>query len=608
MYIKTVEKTYKNTGKIYLEYRFIRGYRTSAGPRQKTLLTVRDIPLPKDQWKTLADTMDDLLKGRLSLFADEAVIALAEHYCDLIRARHPELSESVSGNGKAPESMGMLNRDSLRLSNDRSIGPEHIGYSMYKRLGFEEYFKGTDLSPYERQLAALSIIGRLVEPRSEHATRRWSHQISGIGELLGEDCSDLGNNSLYRISDLIYTHKDKIESFLRERERSIFNLEESICLYDLTNTFVEGMATKIPKAKFGRSKEKRSDCRLLTLGMVIDEQGFCKRSTILEGSVSEPRTLKEMISSLSRESFGDKTPTIIMDAGIATKENLQYLRENDYHYLCVSRNKPMSTEMVDKDKMVTVHSDKTNQVKAQLFRGDGESILFCHSEKMEMKERGMQERYYRNFEDDLEKIRASLTKKYSNKSYGTIMQRVGRLRERYPSINRYFHIDVQQHDDVVVSIEYHKIKHEDAEERFSGNYWLRTSLTTWNELQLWNTYIMLNRIEAAFRSLKHELAFRPIFHRVGRRVDAHIFIAVLAYHLLNAIGHVLRQNGIHDSWKTVRELMSTHRVLSVTSKNNNSEYTERVVTSPEPYHISIYSALGITLMPVIKPVKSSRKK
>jgi len=604
MFIKKVTKTYKSTGKSYTEYRFVRGYRTSAGPRHQTVLTVRSIPLPESQWKTLADTVEAILRGEESLFVEEAVFALATNYCNMIRARHPEVNESGSGKRIPNEPDELVFRGSLKLFNDRSLGAEHIGYATYKRLGFDDLFQSLELSPRQRKLIGLSIIGRLVAPGSENATNRWARELSGIGELMGEDFSNLGHNSLYRISDTIYGHKDKIESYLCERERSIFNLQESLCLYDLTNTFLEGKAEGIPKAKFGRSKEKRTDCRLLTLGMVVDEQGFCKRSNILEGSVSEPRTLKEMIDYLSETSFGSRRPTVVMDAGIATQANLQYLREKGYDYLCVARTTPLSLDHIDKSKAITVHKDKTNLVEAQLIQTDDEVILHCQSYKMELKERGIQDIYRKRFEDDLDKIRATLTRPYSDKSSGTIMQRIGRLKERYPSINRFYHLDVQEGDGIANSIDCHKIKAEEEEERFSGTYWLRTSLTDWDEHKIWNTYMMLNRIEAAFRSLKHELAFRPIHHSKGHRADAHIFIAVLAYHLLNAICIELRQDGILDSWKTVREMMSTHRVVSVSGLTQQKTYfSQRLITTPEPYHIAIYKALNLPLSPKLKPGK-----
>lgn len=604
MFIKRVVKTYKNTGRSYTEYRFVRGYRTSVGPRHETLLTVKEIPLPESQWKLLADTVEALLLCEEVLFVDEDVMALANHYCNLIRARKPEFR----GNGvqNVPPSLlrDLIYKDSVQVFNDRSFGPEYIAYWMYKRLNFEELFTKLGYTERQRKIISLSIIGRLVAPGSENATRRWAKELSAIDELIDADLSRLGHNALYRISDTIYKHKDEIETHLCKQERSIFNLQESLCLYDLTNTFLEGQAASIPKAHFGRSKEKRTDCRLLTLGMVVDELGFCKKSNILEGSVSEPHTLKEMIEALSSNIVRDPLPTIVMDAGIATIENLQYLREIGFHYLCVSRTKPPFSDQVAQDHMIEVHRDKHNLVEAQIFEVEEELLLYCHSQKMEGKERAMQDSYCKRFEDDLEKIVASISKRYSDKSYGKIMQCIGRIKERYSSIGRFYQIDVLQQDGVVKSIDYHKVKTEEEESRFSGPYWLRTSYKGWDEKQIWDTYMMLNRIESAFRSLKHELAFRPIYHSTGNRADAHIFIAVLAYHLLNAIGLELRQDGITDSWKTVREMMSNHRRVSFSGMTNEkSVVTERVTTSADSYHLKIYRALNMSPNPTIKPAK-----
>lgn len=607
MFIKKVTKTYKSTGKSYTEYRFVRGYRSSAGPRHQTLLTVRDIPLPETQWKLLADTVEAMLHNQQLLFVDETIEALARYYCNLILAKHPEFGQHDSRSEQPGSTDELVYRSSFQVFNDRSFGPEYLGYTMYKRLGFDDLFRELGIAVRQRKLMSLSIIGKLVDPGSENATRLWARELSAIDELLEEDLSRLGHNSLYRISDAIYKHKDKIETHLCTQERSIFNLQESLCLYDLTNTFLEGSAKSIPKAKFGRSKEKRSDCRLLTLGMVVDELGFCKKTNILEGSVSEPHTLQEMIESLSANLESGRKPTVVMDAGIATTENLSYLRQKGYDYLCVSRTKPTFETEIDPTAMKVVHKDKRNLVEAHIFKTEDELLLYCHSQKMEDKERAMQDSYCMRFEDDLEKIIASLSKKRSNKSFEKIMERIGRLRERYSAIGRFYQIDVREKDGTVISIEYHKVKQEEEEERFSGSYWLRSSCREWDEQQLWDTYMMLNRIEAAFRSLKHELAFRPIYHRTERRAEAHIFIAVLAYHLLNSICLQLRQDGINDSWNTVRARMSTHRRVSITAmRRDKTTVLERITSSAEPYHLKIYKALNMSPNPVIKALKHTK--
>lgn len=608
MFIKEVVKTYKKTGKSYAEYRFVRSFRSSAGPRHQTLLTVKEIPLPETQWKLLADTVEALLYDEMLLFVDEHIEALARHYCQLILAKNPDAIRRYEVAQIPDISDDLVYRKSIQLFDGRSFGPEYLGYTMYKRLGLDEFFRSLGIAERQRKLMGLSIIGKLVAPGSENATRLWAQELSAIDELFEEDFSRLGNNSLYRISDAIYKHKDEIEAHLCEKERSIFNLQESLCLYDLTNTFLEGSAQAIPKAKFGRSKEKRSDCRLLTLGMVVDELGFCKTTKILEGSVSEPHTLQEMIESLSANLKPGSTPTVVMDAGIATQANLDYLREKGYHYLCVSRSKPLKEPEIAPDAMKVVHQDKGNLVQAQVFRTDDELLLYCHSQKMESKERAMQDSFSTRFENDLDKIIATLSRRYSNKSYEKIMERIGRIKERYTSISRFYQIDVKKGEDgIVSSIEYRNVKQEEKNERFSGSYWLRSSVMEWNEQQIWDTYMMLNRIEAAFRSLKDELAFRPVFHSTEKRAEGHIFIAVLAYHLLNSICLQLRQNGINDSWNTVRTRMSTHRRVSLMALDKNkNKVIEHHTTIANAYQVKIYNALNMSPSPTLKR-KNNRK-
>ncbi|MBM3120257.1 MAG: IS1634 family transposase [Chloroflexi bacterium] len=607
MFIKKIVKTYKNTGRSYTEYRFVRGYRTSVGPRHQTLLTVREIPIPEPQWKRLADTMDAILNFEQVIFVDNSICSLAEYYCTLIRARHPEFNSKGNVLARHDDSDDLVYKSSIRVFDDRSFGPEYVAHWMYERLKLDDLFKRLGYSPRQRMLISLSIIGRLVNPGSENSMRRWAKDLSAIDGLIGCDLSNLGHNSLYRISDTIYQHKNDIEVHLCECEREVFNLQESLCIYDLTNTFFEGTAASISKARFGRSKEKRSDCRLISLGMVVDEQGFCKKSNILEGAVSEPHTLKEMIDSLSSTMGSDYIPTVVMDAGIATKDNLQYLVDRGCSYLCVSKNRPISVDQIDLGEMIEVHKDRRNLVTAKIFRSEEEIHLFCHSQKMECKERAIQERFNKLFEDDLENIISCLTKRYSNKSYGKIMERIGRLRERYSSVSRFYQIDVVETNGMVNHIEFNKIKIQEEEDRFSGSYWLRTNLMDWNEQKIWDTYTMLNKIESAFRSLKHELAFRPIFHRTGIRAEAHIFIAILAYHLLNAICYELQFSGISYSWDTVRSILSTHRRVSVSGLTTRQTMaTRRMTTSAEPSHIKVYKALNLNPDPRLKEIRKGK--
>ena len=262
---------------------------------------------------------------------------MASHYANLIIQKRLTVARIESEKAGQTPDYETVDLNSVSTSKSRTIGAESVGLSMFRKLGFEKLLQRLRLSQSQSHLAALPIISRLVHAGSERRTRQWAQHLSGLDELLGTDFCYLSTNALYRISDLLLAHKDRIEDHLKAKERTLFSLQEKIILYDLTNTYFEGTAKKNPKAKRARSKEKRSDCPLVTLGLVIDELGFPKRSKIFRGNVSEPKTLEEMVVSLRGENDPPrKTPeskqggkkakkgiTVVLDAGIAIEDNLE---------------------------------------------------------------------------------------------------------------------------------------------------------------------------------------------------------------------------------------------------------------------------------------------
>jgi transposase len=242
--------------------------------------------------------------------------------------------------------------NSVHNSRIRTIGAEYVGVSIFRKLGLDVILKGLGFSKKEIEISILSIVGRLVHPGSEKRTKEWAQHLSGLDELLGTDFKDLSNNALYRVLDGQLSHKEEIERHLRRRERSLFSLKEKIILYDLTNTYFEGEKKKDRKAKRGKSKERRNDCPLVTLGLVLDESEFPKTSKIFKGNVSEPTTLKEMIEALEDTR---KDLTVVLDAGIATEDNLHFLKEEGYDYICIARNKPISPFSRVTRKIVSRH-------------------------------------------------------------------------------------------------------------------------------------------------------------------------------------------------------------------------------------------------------------
>ena len=609
MFIKEIKKRNKHYEKEFYSHRLVESYRSEKGPRHRTILNLGQLTIAKEQWKALADTIESKLSGQQSFYPiEEAIDTLADHYAQLIIKNRmsqavTESDSSASENEQEPR-YETVDLNSVENSKCRTFGAEYVGISIFQELGLHTYLKKLNFTDQQVYLAYLSVVGRLVHPASERNTAEWARQLSAIDELIGTDFSRLSHNALYRISDALLEHKEQLENYLAKKEKDLFHLEEKIILYDLTNTHFEGSAKKNSKAKRGRAKNKRTDCPLLTLGMVIDELGFPKTSRILPGNVSEPGTLKEFLNALrgepsEREPLPGKGITVVMDAGIATDANIALLKGLGYDYIVVARNQPVKFSDLHPDQLITIKQDKQNKVEVELIDQDGERILFCKSKLKTAKEQSIKQHFQDHFEQDIKQVALGLHKKNCMKNYDKVMQKIGRLKQKYSRIAAYYQIDVKKQGKNAVELTWKQIHQERAEERFSGCYFLRTSRMDLDEQQIWSIYTMLTNLEDAFRSLKSELGLRPVRHHTEERADAHLFIGVLAYHLLNTIQTKLTKNDIHIQWWRVRQFLSSHvRITTSMTTREGKRIHIRKSTQPELFHRHIYQTLGLAPFPL----------
>lgn len=602
MFIKAVKKKNKGSDKEYIQHRLVESYRTEKGPRQRLILNLGSLDLPKKDWKLLANKIEEIVTGQSALsFYDEKIESLAFHFAQIILQKQT-LKHVPQEQDDHLKQFEQVDLNSISNSQARTLGAECIGYSMFTLLELDSCLEKLGFNEKQLSLAATSIIGKLVFPASELRTRDWAKNLSAIDEILEADFTHLSHNALYRISDSLLEHKDEIERHLAKKEKNLFSLEEKIILYDLTNTYFEGTARDNKKAKRGRSKEKRYDCPLVTLGLVIDEDGFPKRSKILEGNVSEPKTLLGFLEALQNNkikkdqstSVPKRYITVALDAGIATEDNLALLKSQGYDYVVVARNKPVPFSEIQPEQLLTIKNDNHNKVDVQLIKKGDENVLYCQSFLKGQKEQSMKNLFQQRFEQDLDQAARAVHKKGGTKKYDKVLEKIGRLKEKYSRISSYYQIKVKQKDGIATSITWEFFRKEQAEERFSGSYYLRTTRMDLDEKQIWSLYVMLTNIEDAFRSLKFELGLRPIYHQKEERSDAHLFITILAYHLLNALQTRLKSQGIHMRWERIRELMSSHiRVTTSFTTKDKRRIHMRKSTDPEPFHRQIYKTLNI---------------
>lgn len=595
MYIRRTTIKSRRNGEPYYTYRLVESIRAGKGVRQRTLLNLgRHFEVPREQWQPLAQRIEQLVSGQedlLPIQLDSKWEGSAQSYAAmLIQAKGQEDNKPV-----APDYQ-TIDANTLEMIRPRSVAVEHVALSALLQVALDQ--KLTELGFTRPQLSAAigTIIGRMVAPGSELATHAWLQEQTGLGELIDYDFDNTKLTRLYRVSDQLLQHKEALEAHLYNRERSLFEFDEAITLYDLTNTYFEGTAQGNSNAALGRSKEKRSDCPLVTLALVLDGSGFIKKSEVFTGNASEPKTLAEMLPKLASD-LGTQTPTVVLDAGIATEENIAWLKDKHYRYLVVSRKR--HREFDEKDA-VLVKADGDLRVRVQRIVDPetDEVKLYCHSTQREKKDRGIQALFAKRFEAALEKLAEGLTKKGCVKNYEKVLERIGRLKEKYARAARYYEISVQQDKKTGKATAIHWSRKTIIEDTQPGVYCLRTNQDQWDEATLWHTYTMLTDLEAVFRSLKSELGLRPVFHQKTRRVTGHLFISVLAYHLVHMIRFQLKACGIHFNWESLRrQLQGQNRVTAQMKRADGRMLHIRKSTRAEPRQQVIYDALGISDKP-----------
>ena len=595
MFIRQTKTRNNKTGKeVYHTYRLVTSKRIGNQVRQQTILNLGShFLLPKEQWPLLCTRLEQLLSGQTSLLSVDAEIEkLAQRYAArLITSQQPVNSE----NKEDIITYQPVDVDSLEMLRPRSVGVEHAGLAALSWLGIPEILESIGMNGVQRAVAIGSIIGRMANPTSELGTWNWLKDNSAIGELLDVDFEGMPLMRLYRVSDILIRRREDIEKALYGRISNLFSLEDTITLYDLTNTFFEGKLAGNSKAKRGNSKEKRSYCPLVTLGLVLDGSGFIRRSRMFEGNVSEAVTLEKMLEGLG----APLSAMVIMDRGIATEENIAWLVEHQYRYLVVSRERH---RQFDESCAVETTNASQEKIKIQRVINDegNEARLYCHSQQRQEKEAAISELFIKRFENGLTKLTDSLTKPRGEKKRDKIQERIGRLKEKSHGIARHYRIDMglDESKEKVISLTWEKIPMEGTQLTHPGVYCLRTNELNWDEATLWRTYTLLTDLEAVFRSLKSELGLRPVFHSKEERAEGHLFITVLAYQAVQVLRRRLKEHGINLSWSSLRSIFSVQQRITATFKQQDGRTLHvRKATIAETNLKKLYDALGISASP-----------
>lgn len=608
MFIRQTRTNNKATGEGYFTYRLVRGERIGGKVRQITVLNLgRHFPVKQEDWPLLCRRIEQLLQPQETLLAiacSDHIERVAQHCFEQLVARAAPgvgMADEGAAGGMAgapqPAASGFqeVDIDSLQQSQPRAVGVEQVALHALRQIGLINKLTELGINGVQRAAILGNLIGRMARPASELATWKWLQTHSALGELIDVDFNAMSHMVLYRASDVLMRHRAAIEEHVFGSVRTLFTLEETVTLYDLTNTYFEGEAAANALARHGRSKEKRSDCPLVTLGLVLDGSGFVRRSKTFAGNVSEGATLEGMLTGL------DAPPgaLVILDAGIATEANLAWLVERGYRYLVVRRG---GARQFDDTQAIAIETAGGDSLRLQrVVSEDGKEVfLHCHSPGRDAKETAMVKRFGDAFEAGLQKIADGLGKPRAEKRHDKLLERIGRLKEKSRGAGQHYavRLTTDASGKTVTALTWARSPVAGTMATHPGVYCLRSNELTWDAEKLWRTYTLLTDIESVFRSLKSELGLRPVFHSKEDRSDGHLFITVLAYQCVQVLRRTLKAAGIDDSWASLRETLSVQRRVTTSMRRKDGRTIHvRKSTVAEPALMKLYRVLGISPAP-----------
>ncbi len=607
MYFKASCRRNPQTEKVESYYRLVESYRDANNYiRHRTIVTAGFIDhFTAEELNFIQKNISDRINGKPILIVQDSDTHLLEYADELYRKaiKDKKIDSKIDPN----KDMVHVDLNTLEHPEAKEFGAEWLGYQALKQLKIDSFLMEQKWSDEKIQLAMTQIISRAVFPASENKTSKWIAENSSICELTGYPIQKITKDKLYQSALDLYAVKDDLEQFLSKKTDELFDIHDTIYLYDLTNTYFEGQKRKSDLAQFGRSKEKRSDAKLVVLAVVVNLEGFLKYSNIYGGNMADCKTLSDMIDNLKVGSgLSNKKSLIVFDAGIATKENLDMVVAKGYDYVCVNRTKLVNYDL--KNEIPTIIYDSKNQKialnqielhpKKRTKKQEGVEHNFCvykvKSDFKAMKERSMNVKFKERFELELQKLTQGITLKSGIKTQEKVQQKIGRLKEKYPSIAPNFTVTctLDQIKVNVIKIEWKANEIAVKKEKEQGIYFLKTSLKDKDEATIWKIYNALREVESTFRTLKTDLDLRPIYHKNDNATMAHLHLGLLGYWLVNTIRHQLKIKKINHDWKEILRISSTQKwvTTSIVDSQENIIFVTKC-SEPSSKLQEIYQAL-----------------
>ncbi len=574
MFIRQCFRT-KN-GKRHAYWALVESYRTERGPRQRVVAWL--------------GRMDEA--GRLG-------IQEAAKDCP-----HADRQQALFDDCEPKPRWVEVNASAVRVENSRQFGGPWLALELIRKLELDEFFQR--VLPTGRESVAWSlsgfilIIARLCEPSSElYAAEQW-YPKTALPELLGVPDEQVNDSRLYRALDRLLPHKEALEIHLKNRLGTLFDLEYDLLLYDITSTYFEGQAAGNPLAQRGYSRDQRSDCKQVCIGLVVSRCGMPLGYEVFAGNTADVTTVEYIVTMMERR-YGKSNRVWVMDRGMVSDENIEFLKQDDRRYIVGT-----SKGMLKKFEQELLKSD-WHEVRAgvevklcQAPDGDDETFILCRSRDRRKKDEAILRHFEQRIEERLTKMAARCQKQKRDPM--KVEREVGRLLGKNTRAAKLFEVEVEVADEGRARLKWKKVEDKrDWAELSAGCYLLRSNVNDWSDEELWKAYIQLTEAEAAFRIHKSDLSIRPIWHHKEDRVLAHILVCFLAYVLWKALGQLCERAGLGSEPRRVLTELSELRLVDVVlPTRDGTEIRKRCITRPSEHQSILLDHLGLHLPTQIK--------
>jgi transposase len=561
----------KKGGKTYRYWKLVENVRGDAGPRQQVVAHLGDLSnFSAADWQTLAGRMGE----------PEMAAALERRVRQGGRQGRPPKWTVEDRSTSAADAADLV---SIRLSKTSwrepvAFGDVYAALVLWKRLGLAELLgermNGVTAKVPWSAVAALIAVNRLVEPMPEWPMVRW-WQRTALPSLLGIPLTAINDDRLYRCLDLVLPHKQAIEERIAGAGQSLFGQSYRYLLYDLTSTYFEGQMESNPKAVRGYSRDHRPDCKQVTIGAVVDREGYPVGYEVLAGNVRDHQTVAGMLQRLGAR-FGLADRTLCMDRGMVTQASLTLIRESTVRYVLADRRGASErfSEQVRQGPWQTKRADPdTGEALVEVQEvgeEEGDRLLLVRSRGCAQKEKGIHDRMLSKLKAHLERLESSVRKgRLVNPE--KIDRRIGSILARHPGMSSWVCVRREELPAATVEaasgnqkraakprqvVHWHVLQEsEEFVRQLEGVYLLRTNVAGTDAGQVWEDYVTLVRVENAFRTLKHDLALRPVCHHLEERAEAHVLFCWIAYAMYWSLERTHRQRGGSLSGRRVLEVL-----------------------------------------------------